>query len=129
DFCAKVDLKKIGRRVIDKLILAGAMDKLGPHRAALAATLEQAMKAADQHAKAQAVGQDDLFGLLSPEPGDSSAAFVQVVAWPDEIWLEGEREALGLYLTGHPINRYLEELPRYSSCRLNELQPTRKDQS
>ncbi|WNO61994.1 DNA polymerase III subunit alpha [Rheinheimera sp. MMS21-TC3] len=129
DFCAKVDLKKVGKRVMEKLILAGALDKLGPHRAALAATLEQAMKAAEQHAKAQAVGQDDLFGLLSPEADDTSSAFVQVAPWPDEIWLEGEREALGLYLTGHPINRYLNELPRYASCRLNELQPTRKDQS
>lgn len=129
DFCAKVDLKKVGKRVMEKLILAGALDKLGPHRAALAATLEQAMKAAEQHAKAQAVGQDDLFGLLSPEADDTTSAFVQVAPWPDEIWLEGEREALGLYLTGHPINRYLDELPRYASCRLNELQPTRKDQS
>ena len=129
DFCAKVDLKKLNRRVIEKLILSGAMDGLGPHRAALAATLEEAMKAAEQHAKAQAVGQDDLFGLLSPEPEHAAAAFKQVEKWPDEVWLEGERETLGLYLTGHPINRYLAEIPRYVSCRLVELQPTKKDQS
>ncbi|MGP9801689.1 DNA polymerase III subunit alpha [Rheinheimera sp. NSM] len=129
DFCAKVDLKKLNRRVIEKLILSGAMDRLGPHRAALSATLEEAMKAAEQHAKAQAVGQDDLFGLLSPEPEHAAAAFKQVEPWADEVWLEGERETLGLYLTGHPINRYLQEIPRYISCRLVELQPTRKDQS
>ncbi|MDP5135925.1 DNA polymerase III subunit alpha [Rheinheimera baltica] len=129
DFCAKVDLKKLNRRVIEKLILSGAMDRLGPHRAALSATLEEAMKAADQHAKAQAVGQDDLFGLLSPEPEHAAAAFKQVAVWPDEVWLEGERETLGLYLTGHPINRYLDEIPRYANCRLVELQPTKKDQS
>ncbi|MDP2715257.1 DNA polymerase III subunit alpha [Rheinheimera sp.] len=129
DFCAKVDLKKLNRRVIEKLILSGAMDRLGPHRAALSATLEEAMKAAEQHAKAQAVGQDDLFGLLSPEPEHAAAAFKQVEPWADEVWLEGERETLGLYLTGHPINRYLQEIPRYVSCRLVDLQPTRKDQS
>uniref|UniRef100_A0A486XI77 DNA polymerase III subunit alpha n=1 Tax=Rheinheimera sp. BAL341 TaxID=1708203 RepID=A0A486XI77_9GAMM len=129
DFCAKVDLKKLNRRVIEKLILSGAMDSLGPHRAALSATLEEAMKAAEQHAKAQAVGQDDLFGLLSPEPEHAAAAFKMVDPWPDEVWLEGERETLGLYLTGHPINRYQEEIPRYVNCRLVELQPTRKDQS
>ncbi|NRQ42664.1 DNA polymerase III subunit alpha [Rheinheimera sp. YQF-2] len=129
DFCAKVDLKKLNRRVIEKLILSGAMDRLGPHRAALSATLEEAMKAAEQHAKAQAVGQDDLFGLLSPEPEHAAAAFKQVEPWADEVWLEGERETLGLYLTGHPINRYLQEIPRYVSCRLVELQPTKKDQS
>lgn len=129
DFCAKVDLKKLNRRVIEKLILSGAMDRLGPHRAALMASLEEAMKAAEQHAKAQAVGQDDLFGLLSPEPEHAATAFKQVAPWPDEVWLEGERETLGLYLTGHPINRYLDEIPRYINCRLSELQPTRKDHS
>lgn len=129
DFCAKVDLKRLNRRVMEKLILAGAMDKLGPHRAALMASLEEAMKAAEQHAKAQAVGQDDLFGLLSPEPEQAATAFKNVPRWPDEIWLEGERETLGLYLTGHPINRYADEIGHYVSCRLVELQPTKKDQS
>lgn len=129
DFCAKVDLKRLNRRVIEKLILSGAMDQLGPHRAALSASLEEAMKAADQQAKAEAMGQDDLFGILSPQPEDAAQAFKQVEPWPDEVWLEGERETLGLYLTGHPINRYLDEIPRYISCRLVELQPTKKDQS
>jgi DNA polymerase III subunit alpha len=129
DFCAKVDLKRLNRRVMEKLILSGAMDKLGPHRAALMASLEEAMKKAEQHAKAQAVGQDDLFGLLSPEPEQAATAFKQVPEWPDEIWLEGERETLGLYLTGHPINRYADEIRHYVSCRLVELQPTKKDQS
>ena len=89
DFCARVDLKRLNRRVIEKLILSGAMDKLGPHRASLMATLEEAMKAAEQHAKAQAVGQNDLFGLLAPEPENSAKAFKQVPIWPDEVWLEG----------------------------------------
>jgi len=129
DFCAKVDLKKLNRRVIEKLILSGAMDRLGPHRASLMATLEEAMKAAEQHAKAEAVGQSDLFGLLSPEPEMSAKSFKQVPIWPDEVWLEGERETLGLYLTGHPINRYLAELHHYSSCRLVEMQPGRRDQT
>lgn len=129
DFCAKVDLKRLNRRVMEKLILSGAMDKLGPHRAALMASLEEAMKKAEQHAKAQAVGQDDLFGLLSPEPEQAATAFKQVPEWPDEVWLEGERETLGLYLTGHPINRYADEIRHYVSCRLVELQPTKKDQS
>lgn len=129
DFCAKVDLKRLNRRVIDKLILSGAMDQLGPHRAALAASLEEAMKAAEQHAKAAAVGQDDLFGLLTDDSDNPAQSFKQVEKWPDEVWLEGERETLGLYLTGHPINRYLAEIPHYISCRLVELQPTKKDQS
>lgn len=129
DFCNRVDLKRLNRRVIEKLIYAGAMDKLGPHRASMMASLEEAMKAADQHAKAQAVGQNDLFGMLAPEPENSAKAFKQVPPWPDEIWLEGERETLGLYLTGHPINRYLAELSHYATARLVDFTPTRRDQT
>ncbi len=87
---------------MEKLILSGAMDRLGPHRAALMATLEEAMRAAEQHAKAQAVGQVDMFGVLTEEIDDVKKAFANVPHWPDKVWLEGERETLGLYLTGHP---------------------------
>lgn len=129
DFCHRVDLKRLNKRVIEKLILSGAMDKLGPHRAAMMASLEEAMKGADQQAKAQAMGQDDLFGSLAPEPENSAKAFKVVPHWPDEIWLDGERETLGLFLTGHPINRYLAEIHHYCTARLVDFTPTRRDQT
>ena len=134
DFCARIDLKKINRRVLERLIKAGAMDALGPklsdgkpHRAALQETLSDAMRAADQHAKAEALGQHDLFGLINEEPEDTRQAFKEVPPWPEPEWLEGERETLGLYLTGHPINRYLSEIKRYASGRLVAMQPTSKE--
>ncbi|OLF21350.1 DNA polymerase III subunit alpha [Aeromonas sp. YN13HZO-058] len=127
DFCNRVDIKKLNKRVMEKLILSGAMDRLGPHRAALMATLEEAMRAAEQHAKAQAVGQVDMFGVLTEEIDDVKKAFANVPHWPDKVWLEGERETLGLYLTGHPINQYSSELRRYTSGRLCELHPTSRD--
>ncbi|WP_227095965.1 DNA polymerase III subunit alpha [Aeromonas veronii] len=127
DFCNRVDFKKLNKRVMEKLILSGAMDRLGPHRAALMATLEEAMRAAEQHAKAQAVGQVDMFGVLTEEIDDVKKAFANVPHWPDKVWLEGERETLGLYLTGHPINQYSSELRRYTSGRLCDLHPTSRD--
>lgn len=127
DFCCRIDLKKINKRVIEKLILAGAMDKLGPHRAALMATLEVAMKAASQRASAKAYGQSDLFGELMLEADESRPQFVDVARWSDKVWLEGEKETLGLYLTGHPINHYLGELKQFVSGRLTELRPTGRD--
>ncbi|HDX8444810.1 DNA polymerase III subunit alpha [Aeromonas hydrophila] len=127
DFCNRVDIKKLNKRVMEKLILSGAMDRLGPHRAALMATLEEAMRAAEQHAKAQAVGQVDMFGVLTEEIDDVKKAFANVPHWPDKVWLEGERETLGLYLTGHPINQYSGELRRYTSGRLCDLHPTSRD--
>ncbi|MCS3458140.1 MULTISPECIES: DNA polymerase III subunit alpha [Aeromonas] len=127
DFCNRVDIKKINKRVMEKLIYSGAMDRLGPHRAALMATLEEAMRAAEQHAKAQAFGQVDMFGVLTHEIDDVKKAFANVPHWPDKVWLEGERETLGLYLTGHPINQYSSELRRYTSGRLCDLHPTSRD--
>ncbi|GIU09466.1 DNA polymerase III subunit alpha [Shewanella glacialipiscicola] len=126
DFCARIDLKKLNKRVIEKLICAGALDSLGPHRASMMATLPEAIRAADQHAKAEAIGQHDMFGLLNSEPEDSKQQFVECTPWPDKIWLEGERETLGLYLTGHPINQYLKELKHYTSGRLKDVHPTER---
>lgn len=130
DFCCRVDLKKLNRRVLERLIRAGAMDSLGPHRAALMATLEKAMRQAEQHARAEAIGQSDLFGVLTPS-NDADAIeheFEQVPEWPEAIWLDGERETLGLYLTGHPINRFRRELRNYVPCNLSDVRPTGRDQ-
>lgn len=135
DFCARVDLKKTNKRILEKLVKSGAMDALGPrddsgpHRAALFESLPEAIKAAEQHAKAEALGQDDLFGLINEEPEDNRQAFKDVAKWPEEQWLDGEKETLGLYLTGHPINRYLSEIKRYATGRLVSLQPTNKDKT
>lgn len=129
DFCARIDLKKVNKRVIEKLILAGALDRLGPHRAALMASLEDAVKAASQHHQAEAFGQADMFGVLTDAPEEVEHKYTQVPEWPEKVWLEGERETLGLYLTGHPINAYLRELTKYTSCRLKDATPTRRDQS
>ncbi len=129
DFCARIDLKKVNKRVIEKLILAGALDRLGPHRAAMMASLDDAVKAASQHHQAEAFGQTDMFGVLTDAPEEVEKKYTQVPPWPEKVWLDGERETLGLYLTGHPINQYLKELPKYTSCRLNEAAPTRRDQS
>lgn len=127
DFCAKVDIKRVNKRVLEKLVLAGAMDTLGPDRASIMATLPEAIKAADQHAKAESFGQSDMFGLLTTEPEEVEQAFADVPPWPEKVWLEGEKDTLGLYLTGHPINQYAKEIRHYTDGRLVDLRPTGKD--
>ncbi|KGY13534.1 DNA polymerase III subunit alpha [Vibrio tubiashii] len=129
DFCARIDLKKVNKRVIEKLIYAGALDRLGPHRAAMMASLNDAVKAASQHHQAEAFGQTDLFGVLTEAPEEVENKYTKVDPWPEKVWLEGERDTLGLYLTGHPINAYIKELGKYTSCRLKDATPTRRDQS
>ena len=125
DFCAKIDIKKVNKRVLEKLVLAGAMDNLGPHRAAIMATLQDALDAATQHARAESFGQGDMFGLLT-EAEDAHQAFANVPMWSEKVWLDGEKETLGLYLTGHPINQYLSELTHYTDCRIKDIKPTGK---
>lgn len=95
DFCARIDLKKCNKRVIEKLIQAGALDRLGPHRAAMMASVDDAVRAAGQHNQAEAFGQSDMFGVLNDTHAGVEQAYAQVPAWPEKVWLEGERETLG----------------------------------
>lgn len=127
DLCARTDTQKLNRRALEKLIMAGAFDRLGPHRAALMNTLTEAMKAADQHAKAEALGQTDMFGVLAEVPEQIEQSYASVTPWPEQKVLEGEKETLGLYLTGHPITQYLKEIERYADGqRLKDIHPTER---
>ncbi|WP_241602972.1 DNA polymerase III subunit alpha [Rosenbergiella nectarea] len=127
DLCARTDIKKINRRVMEKLIMSGAFDRLGPHRAALMSALNDALKAADQHSKAEATGQGDMFGVLAEEPEQIEQSYASINRWPEQVQLDGERETLGLYLTGHPINQYLKEIERYvGGMRLKDMHPTER---
>ena len=123
DFCQRIDLKKANKRTLEGLIRAGAMDELGPNRATLMATLESAVQRAEQHHKNLASGQNDMFGVAEPQPEEEAGQFIVVKDWDDEIRLTGEKETLGLYLTGHPIDRYEHEINQIVSKRIAELNP------
>ncbi|WP_392561176.1 DNA polymerase III subunit alpha [Orbus sturtevantii] len=125
ELCAKTDIKKLNRRVLEKLTMAGAFDKLGPHRAAILHSINDAIQAAEQHTKARNIGQEDMFGVLAQEPEQVEYAYGNVPELPEQLILDGEREALGLYLTGHPVTQYLKELARYTNgTRISEANPT-----
>lgn len=124
DLCARTDQKKINRRVLEKLIMSGACDRLGPHRAALMQSLDKAINSSTQHAKAEAIGQSDMFGVLV---NDQEMMTATVTPWSEQVVLNGERETLGLYLTGHPINQYLREIERYAGgVQLKDLHATKR---
>jgi DNA polymerase-3 subunit alpha len=132
DFCQRIDLKKANKRTLEGLIRCGAMDELGPdretespwsNRATLMATLESAVQRAEQHHKNLASGQDDMFGVAEPQAEEEAGQFIVVKEWDDEIRLTGEKETLGLYLTGHPIDRYEHEIRQFVSKRIAELNP------
>jgi DNA polymerase-3 subunit alpha len=126
DFCQRIDLKKANKRTLEALIRAGAMDDLGPNRATLMASLETAVHMAEQHHSNIASGQNDMFGVAEPVSKQQEtvpARFVEAKDWDDEIRLNGERDTLGLYLTGHPIDRYEAEVEQLVSHRIAVLNP------
>ncbi|MFV1993692.1 MAG: DNA polymerase III subunit alpha, partial [Acidiferrobacterales bacterium] len=122
DLCKRIDSRKVNRRAFDSLIRAGALDDLGAHRATLVASLNKALLSADQHAKNIAAGQNDLFG--GGNLNETVDEYIEVPEWSEEARLEGEKETLGLWLTGHPITRYEKELEQITSAKLSEVRPT-----
>ena len=124
DFSRRIELRKANRRVLESLIRAGALDELGANRATLMVQLPLALKMAEQHHAMTEAGQNDLFGMADPEP--QVAVDLQVVPgdieeWEDELRLRGEKETLGLYLTGHPIDRYVPEFAGLGATRIASL--------
>ncbi|MBE1161624.1 DNA polymerase III subunit alpha [Dyella acidiphila] len=122
DFCRRVDSTKLNRRVLEALILSGALDALAPNRASLMLQLPGAMKAAEQHLRDRQSGQNDMFGAMM----GAVAPVVQVELptapeWPLEQKLQGERETLGHYLSGHPTDPWREELAQLATCPLGEI--------
>ncbi len=118
DFCQRLDLRKVNRRVIESLIRAGAFDKLEPNRAALLAGVSLAISAAEQSGAAS--GQDSLFGAIS----DSMAHVLPTVdEWSDAERLQQEKTALGFYLSGHPYLGYQKELSSFVRVTLATLTP------
>ncbi|MHB1240328.1 MAG: DNA polymerase III subunit alpha [Gammaproteobacteria bacterium] len=119
DLCRRIDLRKANRRVLEALIRSGALDSLGSNRASLMAQLPAALQAAEQHSRDDAAGQNDLFGAGVHEP--RAPVSVAAPEWEDDERLAGEKETLGLYLTGHPITRYWPELAQVVTARIADL--------
>ncbi|MGO1394083.1 MAG: DNA polymerase III subunit alpha [Halomonas sp.] len=135
DFCRRMDPKRMNKRTLEALIRSGALDTIGPNRAVLFAAMEDALKAAAQNHTNQNLGMLDMFGdAFSADEeageGDSNvyAEYINAREWTDRERLSGEKDTLGLYLTGHPIDEYERELKRFVSTRISDLKPSRDPQ-
>ena len=119
DLCHRIDLQKANKRVLEALIRAGAFDTLESNRALLTAQLPYVLKAADQMVRDRAAGQFGLFG--APET-HADIPEISVRPWSDLQRLKGERDTLGLYLTGHPIDGYRDQLEHFTDTGLGDLE-------
>ncbi|MGP5178360.1 DNA polymerase III subunit alpha [Psychrobacter aquimaris] len=138
DFCRRVDIKKVNKRTLEGLINAGCFDDfaatLRPDlpadtayeiRGALMSQLPSAVQAAEQDRQNREIGMMDLFGEMDGVVAAPPLVMTPELIWGDKHRLKAEKNTLGLYLTGHPINEYLDELKRYTSgTRLNKLADT-----
>jgi DNA polymerase-3 subunit alpha len=111
EFCEKVDLRVMNSRVIQSLIKAGALDSLGK-RAPLMAAVDKAMERAQKAQKDAAQGQTGLFGLFDegPKAGRANEDLPRVADWEEGERLANEKEVLGFFVSGHPLDKYAEKL-------------------
>ena len=110
EFCERVDLSAVNKRVLENLVKAGAMDSLGGSRAQLMTGLEQAIECGQRALRDRQRGQAGLFGGGSEEGETPARVLPSVPEWSDRERLAGEKEVLGLYLTGHPLDQYAEKI-------------------
>jgi len=129
DLCARIDSRKVNKRVLEALIRAGALDSLmkheevslGKRRAVLANDLPVAMKQAEQQQNNQQSGQADLFGLGAAVPAIKTTYNLAVDAWVEDDVLAAEKATLGHYLSGHPINQHKKELANFVTATPSQI--------
>lgn len=116
DFCVKVELRKVNRKVLECLIKAGAFDSLGYHRAQLMAMIDGCLEDASRTQKNRMNGYASFFDnepLVEARP--------VVPEWDDKLLLRQEKETIGFYITGHPLRKYADELGRFASATTSGL--------
>ena len=122
EFCRRVDHDKINRRALEAMVKSGAMDSFGESRRSMMHQVPEALKSADQEAKAAAAGQNDMFGIVAaPVAETQENKPPQLAEWQERMLLNAEKEALGLYLTGHPFDAVRNDARYLADGRLGDI--------
>lgn len=111
-FCEHVDMSAVNRRVLESLIKCGAMDSLGATRSQLMAVLDSAIEQGIRSQRDRASGQSGLFGeLLAGLDAPPEPPLPNVPDWTPSQKLAGEKEMLGYYVSGHPLDQFMDRVP------------------
>lgn len=113
DFCARVDLRRVNKKVLESLIKCGAFDGMGVPRSRLFAGLDLAMDWGNSRRDDAKSGQSSMFELLPVQ--ESVPSLPEISEWPEGEKLAFEKEALGFYITGHPLRRFKDQIQRLAS--------------
>ena len=120
-FCEKVDLRLLNKRVIESLIKSGAMDQLG-RRSQLMAVIDSCMEHAAKAQRDAAMGQHGLFGVFNDdEPQTKEKPLPNIPDWDEHQRLSAEKEILGFFITGHPLEKYREKLLDFHALTTSDL--------
>ena len=124
DFCARVDSRKVNRRVIESLIKAGAFDSLGARRSQHFAILDQAMEQAQAAQRDKESGQLSLFAIMprATKEKSTSIPLPDIPEWRKKDKLAAEKETVGFYITGHPLDEFREEIRQATDSEIADLQ-------
>lgn len=117
NFCERVDLRKVNKRVLESLVKCGAFDSTGAKRSALFAVLEEAASVGQRIQEERDSAQVSLFGTaeIVRSNGNGHGSLPDIKEWDEKMRLAFEKECLGFYITGHPLGRYAAEMKRFSS--------------
>lgn len=121
EFCRRMDDEKINRRALEAMVKSGATDAFGETRRSLMHQVPEAIRSADQEAKAKAAGQNDMFGVAEPVAEAEQNKPVAMEEWQERTLLNNEKESLGLYLTGHPFHAVRHDSRYLADGRLGEI--------
>jgi DNA polymerase-3 subunit alpha len=127
-FCERVDLKRVNRKVLETLVKSGAFDSFGQSRAQLLAVVDRALEAGQAAQKDRAVGQTSLFAAfaqsITTDGGPASTvheSYPEVEEWLEKEKLANEKASLGFYVSGHPLDGFIQDLPRLCSTNTAQL--------
>ncbi|MEP6994644.1 MAG: DNA polymerase III subunit alpha, partial [Acidobacteriota bacterium] len=121
DFAMRLDPRLVNKRTLDALIAAGAFDSLGRNRATLAAASDRVVAQATSIREEIAQGQSNLFSAGPSEDGRAADDFPEQPEWALDQRLQGEKDTLGFYVTGHPLTRFAGEIERFAQVRIADL--------
>jgi DNA polymerase-3 subunit alpha len=121
EFCENVDLRLLNKRVLESLIKSGAMDSLG-RRAQLMNVLDRAMDRAQKAQRDVESGQHGLFGVFEQEASeDNNDKLPNLPDWDEQVRLAAEKEIVGFFLTGHPLEKYKDKLSDLQALNIAEI--------
>jgi DNA polymerase-3 subunit alpha len=121
EFCENVDLRLLNKRVLESLIKSGAMDSLG-RRAQLMTVLDRAMERAQKAQRDVESGQHGLFGVFQQEESEAdNDKLPNIPDWDEQARLAAEKEIVGFFITGHPLEKYKDKLADLQALRIDEV--------